>query len=133
MNQSLTTDLLLVTQSVFNSGLLISSCTIQQRTGAVNSYGQPDLSDWNDVAGLVGLNCMLSVQSIYRPDMRGTKRLPTEFELEADRHLYLNGYYPQILAQMSAVVDGVRYEIMSGAECDSQKQTTRLALRTWTQ
>ena len=133
MNQSLTTDLLLVTQSVFNSGLLISQCTIQQRTGAVNSYGQPDLSNWTDVSGLVNLQCMLSVQRITNPDMYGTVRTPADFEVRRDRHLYLNGYYPQIQAQNSAVVDGTRYEIMTEAECDSQHQTTRLAVRTWTQ
>ena len=99
----------------------------------MSSFGQPDLSNWVNVSGLVNLQCMLSVLSTYRPNIEGTVRQPSDFEVLANRHLYLNGYYPQILAQMSAVVDGVRYEIMSGAECDSQKQTTRVAVRTWTQ
>lgn len=126
---------------MFASGVLSSLCTVQRRIGAVSNFGQPDLSNWVDVAGLTNLVCMLSVQSTYRPNQQGTKRMPTDFELEAERHLYINGYYPNILAQYSILVwpqtgtvaDAIRYEIMSGSENDSQYQTTRLALRTWTQ
>jgi len=47
------------------------------------------------------------------------------------RALELNGYYPLILQQYLAQVDGTTYEVMA-VESDSQKQITRLAVRLYT-
>lgn len=138
MNQGLVYEFDQVNVLVDQVGTLVSTVTIQQRANAVSAYGQPDLSDWASITGLVGLSGMLSVPTVFRPDQTATIRKDDQFEVLGLRHLYLNDYFgpggtnPQILQQHSALIDGARYEIMA-VEFDSQKQTTRLAVRYWTQ
>lgn len=58
-------------------------------------------------------------------------RRPEQYDTMGMRALELNGYYPLILQQHLAQVDGVTFEIMA-VEPDSQKQITRLAVRVYT-
>lgn len=118
------------------TGLFVSVCTFQDRAGGDNpvldSSGQVDLdnSDYVDVPGLVGIQCMFAVNVVTRPDSTGGARLQMEFTESGNRHLLLNGWYPQILQRYIVYVDGVRYQLTPGAvESDSQRQQTRLAVR----
>lgn len=118
------------------TGLFVSVCTFQDRAGGdtpvLDSSGQVDLdnSDYVDVPGLIGIQCMFAVNVVTRPDSTGGARLQTEFTESGNRHLLLNGYYPGILQRYIVYVDGVLYECTPGAvEHDSQNQMTRLAVR----
>jgi len=138
MNQSLTYELNQVMPLAEATGLLSSLCTIQQRPltsgqPKVSAAGQVDLNppEFTDVAGLVNIPCQLVVMAVPRPDQSGIARMPTGFDDKNARHLLLNDYYPQILDSYQAVVDGTPYQIQT-VEHDSQKQQTRLAIRTYT-
>jgi len=133
MNQSLTYEFGQVIPIVEQADLFVSQCTIQARTGAVSTTGQPDLTDWVNVAGLVNIPCRKAIQRPYNPNQQATVRAPQQFETQTQFHLLLDGYFPQIIQANQAVVDGVPYEIMA-VESDSENNVmTRLALRVWTQ
>ena len=117
---------------VNDAGLFISLCTIQERTGAVNSMGQVDMTTWVNVSGLVNLPCMMSVQVPLRPDASAQTRRVEEIDSLGHRHVLIDGWYPQILQSQTAVIDSARYEIFA-VESDSQKTQTRLAVRYWVQ
>lgn len=134
MYQGLALDLSATLSAVEQAGLFVSVCTIQTRNNTVTagSGGQIDLTDWSDVSGLVNIPAMLAVSVNLRPDQGATLRKSQEFDQMAKKHCLLDGYFPAILQQYSAVVDGTRYEIMA-VEPDSQKVMTRMALRLWSQ
>jgi hypothetical protein len=138
MNQSLSYEFTQVVPQVVATGIASSLCTIQQRPQTagqpkVSAAGQVDLNppEYTDIPGLVNIPCERAVQSNYRPDMQGVVRTPQGFDNVAEWHTWLTGYFPQITKQNQAVVDGIPYQIQA-VEPDSQKQTTRLALREWT-
>ena len=121
--------------AVVEAGLPNCLCTIQQRTNTVSVTGQPDLSDWVDIAELVDIDAMASIDRPTFPDLGAANRMPQQFDTTNDIHLLLMGFYPGILQQNQAVLvggpyDGT-YEIIS-VEPDSQETQTRLALRVWT-
>jgi hypothetical protein len=128
MNQSLTYDFNQPITLANQSGALVSLCTVQQRTGATDPLGQVDLQDWMIIPSLAEIPCILSVYRPSAPDKAAQMRMPDSFDFSNYRHCLLNGYYPAILQQYQAVVDGIPYEIMA-AENDSQFTMTRLALR----
>ncbi len=118
------------------SGLLVSLCTIQAPTGAVNPDGSPTNS-FADVAGLVNIPCTDAVESEGSIQATEVKTL-AEIMSKGIRHVFLNGYYPSIISAATAtagvgagwraVVDGIVYDLM-GAEPDSQSTQTRLHLQ----
>lgn len=110
-------------------------CTVQERTNTVSALGQPDLSDWVDIVGLVDLVAMVSIHRALIPDQGATVRTAQDFETMTEIHVLLNGYYPAIQQQNQLLVTegsyAGTYEIMA-VEADSQAQMTRLAVRVWT-
>ncbi len=124
-----------VVPAVIDSGLPVSLCTIQYPTGILTADGSPDLTSgpnndgFIDVSGLVDIICMDAPTSILKIRATETKT-QTEIESMNSDHCWLAGYFPHILpnTQWRAVVDGVRFDIL-GAECDSQRQMTRLDLQ----
>jgi hypothetical protein len=116
-----------ITQA-YATGLLSSLATIQQRTNTVSATGQPNLSTWTNIAGLVNIACQFSIQRPAMPNPSATMREPQQFDTLTQYHVLLDGYYPQILQEHQAVVNGTAYEIMA-VESDSQQTMTRLALR----
>lgn len=132
MNQSIQYEVDAVMPAAVGSGLMVSSCNIQQRTNTVSATGQPNLTTWVNIPGLQNIQCQLSIQRVTMPNQSATMRKAEELDTETQLHLLLSGHYPQILQQNQAVVDGTAYEIMA-VESDSQKVQTRLAVRVWTQ
>src|ERR1700674_4674334 len=122
-----------VMTSVAYTGLQKSLCTILQR-GSIggepktNAMGQVDLAQADYTTILQNIPCQIAVLRPFRPDISATVRKAEEIDTINDKAIELNGYYPQILQQHLAVVDGVTYEIFA-VESDSQKQVTRLAAR----
>lgn len=114
------------------TGLLVSLCTIQSPTGNVGPSGAPD-NTFADVAGLVNIQCMDAVMSVDSIQATEVKSLE-EIASSGYRHIFLNGYYPEIIANVKngwhAIVDGIVYDLL-GAEPDSQSTQTRLSLRLW--
>lgn len=131
MYQGISYDLAQPIQAVIAAGLMTSTVTFQTRTNTKDAAGQVDLSDWLNVAGLVNIPCMFAQQNDARPDQSGVVRSAPNWRQKAEYHLLLNGYYPGILAQYQAVVNGTAYEIMSDPEFDSPQTMTRLALRAY--
>jgi hypothetical protein len=125
--------------AVAAAGLFVSVASFTRRPA---SAGEPvvDASGWVDtvpadytpVTGLQSIPCMLAVYSEYKPNIAGAERTDMQYNTLSWRHLLLNGYYPAILQTDLVTVDGLVYEIMSGAEHDSQHTMTRLAIRQYT-
>lgn len=112
------------------TGLLSSLCTIQQPAGTYTPGGSPT-GDYTNVSGLVNIQCMDSVPSVLSIQATETKAL-NDIMSAGYRHVFLNGYYPAIIANVKngwrAVVDGIAYDLL-GAEPDSQETQTRLHLQ----
>lgn len=136
VNQSLAYELAQVMPAVQVTGLLRSTCSFFLRPGGAtpttDAAGQVDLEtgEYTPVAGLQAIACMLSVEKVSIPDIRGTVRTETEFREEYDRHLLLDNAYPAVQQQYLVQVDGTFYEVMS-VETDSQAVATRCAVRIW--
>jgi hypothetical protein len=140
MYQGLGYDLQVPVQAVAAAGLFVSLASFLRRptqsgVPQVDSLGQVDATpaDYVSVGDMTNIPCMLAVYSPYRPNIAGVVRKVESFEDLAERHLLLNGYYTDILRSDLVNVDGVIYQIQSGAEWDSQHTMTRLAVRTFTQ
>lgn len=134
MNQGLVYELDSVTPAIAQTGLQLSLCTILVRAASggepkTDALGQVDTSipDYTVLPGHQNIPCQLAVNKL-RPDEGGVIRRPEQYDTMGARALELNGYYPLILQQYLAQVDGTTYEIMA-VESDSQKQITRLAVR----
>ncbi len=135
--QSLTTAIARVMPLVRQTGLQSSLCTIFVRAQSaglpvVDAMGQVDTAngDYTILAGHSNIACQLAVNKL-RPDEGGVIRRPEQYDTSGQRTLELNGYYPLILQQHLAQVDGTVYEVMA-VEPDSQKQITRLGVRLYT-
>lgn len=119
-----------VMPAAVDTGLLISLCTIQSPGQGYTPGGSPAYT-YNDVAGLVNIQCMDAVMSLGNIQATEVKQLD-EIKSAGYRHVFLNGYYPTIVANVKngwrAVVDGVVYDLV-GAEPDSQNTQTRLSLQ----
>ena len=124
-----------VIPAVFETGLLVSLVTIQQPTGEQTADGSPiatggDSGDgWNNVAGLINLQCMNGPEADAR--IRAKTERQTEYiEAFQFRHLFLPGYFPQIqqFDNWRAIVDGQAYDPI-GIENDSQRTQTRILLQ----
>jgi hypothetical protein len=118
------------------SGLLVSLCTIQKPDGTYTSGGAPS-GNFVNVDGLINIQCMDAVDSVGSIQATETKTL-ADIMSKGIRHVFLNGYYPQIISAATivtgvgagwrAVVDGIAYDLL-GAEPDSQNTQTRLHLQ----
>lgn len=135
MYQGIEYDLQAVNEEALASGLIVSLVTIQQPTGEQTADGSPlmtggDSGDgWNNVAGLINLQCMNGPEADAR--IRAKTERQTEYiEAFQFRHLFLPGYFPQIqqFDNWRAIVDGQAYDPM-GIENDSQRTQTRILLQ----
>lgn len=117
-------------QAVEDAGLCSSLCTIKNKSGALDSAGQPDLTNASatPVTGMVDIACMASPEVLQRPDITDERKGILDTLARMTRHVLLNGHYPAITQAQVATIDGVDYDIMS-AESDSQAITTRLAVQ----
>lgn len=99
-----------------------SLCTIQEATDTADSYGQP-IPAWDDLADHIDLACRIA------PDSGNEMRSQIQIYAVHGWTVALNGYYPDILETMRAVVDDVIYDILQ-VQHDGNNQTTRLRVRT---
>lgn len=134
MNQQLAYEFTQVTPLIAQTGVQISLCTILVRNASgglpvTDSMGQVDTAngDYTILPNHQNIPCQLAVNKL-RPDEGGVIRRPEQYDTMGMRALELNGYYPLILQQHLAQVDGTTYEVMA-VESDSQQQITRLAVR----
>ena len=130
MNQGTTPAVAGVMAAAFRTGLFVSVCTIQIPSGGFNDAGQPD-GLYANVTGLVNIPCTSAPMSEVRIQAVEMKSL-ADIEAFAPRHVLLGGYFPTLEAGVSsgwrAIIDGQTWDLM-GAESDSQKQMTRIAIR----
>lgn len=124
--QSLGYEIAAVMPAVRAEGLDVSLITIQQADGTLDAAGAPS-GNYVNVAGLVLLKCQAAPPSMARIQATEVKALAEITALQL-KHVLMDGCYPQIQANMRAVLNGVAHDIM-GAESDSQAQMTRLTLR----
>ncbi len=117
-----------------STGLFKSVCDIQAFAGLFDDAGAPVVArggiPYSAVDGLQGIVCMSAPMSVGGIGA-GQVKTPPEVLSTQTRHVLLGGYYPQIPAEdvgWRAVVDGVIWNI-TGAESDSQRTQTRLALK----
>ena len=105
-----------------------SLCTIQAIQHTLDDYGQEQKTegDWSDVGGHVDIPCRLAAHG--STGLAGeTERQEMTFEVTTHR-ARLKGYWPNITASHSAVVDGQRYDIQL-IEHSSEKNFTSLRLQ----
>ena len=136
MNQGIQSDLARVMPAMVESQLFTSLCTIVVPPEVFDAGGAPDpTATWypyldidSPAISYEDIPCMAPPQAI------GDTVQPTEvkelIEIMARRPLnvLLAGYYPAIIPDHRAVVDGVTYDIL-GVEHDSQYRMTRLAVQ----
>ena len=104
-----------------------SLCTIQSPNETLGPSGQPLLSPWANVAGMVDIPCTAPPLNSVRLSASEKKSL-AEILSETFLHVLLSGYYPAIQTRWRAVVDGTAWDIL-GVESDSQKSMTRMEVR----
>lgn len=106
-----------------------SLCTIQSPNNVLGPSGQPDLTQYTDVTGMVAIPCKSAPVSNIRIQATEVKALAEIMSAQL-RHILLAGYFPDIAnhTEWRAVVDGVAWDIL-GAESDSTYQMTRLEVK----
>ena len=117
LNQALGYEFAGILPEVRATGVMISTCTIQQRSNTISLEGAVDLTDWVNVPGLIGITCIMSVHSPYRPNQSATIDQSSKWDTLAERHVFLNGWFPDtpisgqttptLLQQYQAVVDAM--------------------------
>ena len=127
-------DIAAVNTAALETGLIISLVTIQQPTGEQTADGSPlmtggDSGDgWNNVAGMIDLQCMNGPEADARIRAK-TNRDVDYVEAFQFRHLFMPGYYAiEQFDNWRAIVDGQAYDPL-GVEHDSQSQQTRLLMQ----
>lgn len=98
-----------------------SLCTIRTPNTTRDAIGHP-VPNPQDLGGHIDIACRIAPVN--------TREVRTELQIyvNATHHVALNGYYPDIAEDMSAVVDGVSYDI-EGVEHDGNDVMTRLWVR----
>jgi hypothetical protein len=97
------------------------SCTIQQATEAVDSYGAPTTSSWANLTGHVALPCRVAPDNRARQEVRETAAPYVLYGFT----IVLAGHYPTISEKMRAIVGSQTHNIQA-VEHDGQGKTTRL-------
>ena len=115
---------------VVNSGLADSLCSIMQPDGVLIDAGQPS-GNYLPIDGLQNIPCTAAPMSSVR--LQATEvRAMDDIQSFAPLHVWLSGYFPTIKQGVSqgwvAMIDGETLMLL-GAESDSQRQMTRLAVR----
>jgi len=85
-----------------------SVCTIQQATMTQDAAGQETLT-WANLSGHVGLVCVFGVAKGSGREARTDQQT----YVTVQRRIILPGVYTAITESMAALVDGVRYNILS--------------------
>lgn len=114
------------------TGLAVSLMTIQAPNGVLGPSGAPS-GDYDDVAGLVDIECMNAPQPPSEIKLGSMEfRTSGEVTAVADRHVLCMDYYPTLETNWRygarAVIEGIQYNVI-GAESDSQHTQTRVALQ----
>ena len=129
MNQGLEGSLAAVMPAVLESGLMTSLCTITVPPHVFDAGGAPDPNaPYVPLAGHENIPCTAP------PLTTGDSTSPTELKSMAEilsknlLHVLLGGWYPAILCDYRAVIDGNVYDVVN-VESDSQKRSTRLAVQ----
>lgn len=149
MNQSLIVDTTQIMAAARATGLFVSTCTIQQPDGVLDSGGAASRT-WVNVTGLVDIACMNAPLSLGGLGIVGGEQKTISQILSTDfRHVLLDDYYGDVVVtgtdgntyygpqpNMRAVIKtynaGVlvsteNWDILE-AESDSQSTQTRLKL-----
>lgn len=110
------------------TNLADSLITIQEPPATYDAAGAPVVGPYTDVAGLIGLRCMrapfITSERMVADEL---KALPEVAEMQLF-HVWMEGWFPQIVAHWRAIIDGQAHDIL-GVEWDSQKQMTRLKVQ----
>lgn len=130
MTQDIVADVAQVMAIARSSGLFISLCTIS----APQSGGRVPSGTYTPVTGLSNLPCMDAPAGMSTGIAANEITSLTSISSIGRRHVLLDRYYAELGDSSNwgnigwiATVDGVVYDIL-GAECDSQRQMTRLSL-----
>lgn len=114
------------------TGLFVSRVTFQAPDGILGASGA-ESGTYADVVGLVDIPCMNAPQPPSEIKLGSLEfRTPADITAQADRHVLLDDYFPDVethwRAGVRAVIDGIQYNV-AGAESDSQHTQTRVALQ----
>lgn len=139
MYQSLGYEIADVMTEAQNSGLMVSTCTVQEPDGVLVGAGQPS-GTWVPLAAVQGIPCMDAPRSTGERLTADEQKALPEIQSRTFRHVLLAGFYGDVIPwgnegqrpALQAVITGpdqvaVTYELV-GVESDSQQQMTRLAL-----
>jgi hypothetical protein len=114
------------------SGLLVSLCTITVPPTGADAFDDGGARNPNvpyvPLAGHIDIPC--TAPPINTGDSVSPSEIKALEQIEAVNlvHVLLDDYYPSIISDYRAVIDGVNWDIVN-VESDSQKQMTRLAVK----
>ena len=127
MNLGIEGDLAAVMPAVLESGLMTSLCTITVPPHVFDAGGAPDPNaPYVPLAGHENIPCTApppgaSVQATELKDL-------AEIMSKSMRIVLLGGYFPLIISDYRAVIDGVEYDIL-GCEDDAHYRMTRISVQ----
>jgi hypothetical protein len=121
MHQALDYDIAraVTTAAAAEESVFTSLTTIQRPANTLGPSGQPDLTTFTDVAGMV------NIPSVSAPVNAKEAKEIGLIESSSLRKLLLNASYPTIQTSWRALVNGAAWDILS-VEADSQSSMTRL-------
>ena len=129
MNQDIEVDLAAVMPAVLESGLLSSLCTITIPPHVFDAGGAPDPSAaYTPLAGHENIPCTAPPIQTGDSTSQTEQKSMTEILARSVLHVLLGGWYPAIIADYRAVIDGAVYDV-TNVESDSQHRMTRLAVQ----
>lgn len=107
---------------------MTSLCTITVPPHVFDDGGAPDPNaPYTPLAGHENIPCTAPPPSEARVQATEIKDL-AEIMSKSFRHVLLGGYFPLIISDYRALIDGVEYDIL-GVEDDSQYRMTRLGVQ----
>lgn len=114
------------------SGLLVSLCTITVPPTGADAFDDGGARNPNvpyvPLAGHIDIPCTAPPMLVNDSMNVSERRALPQIEAINTLHVLLDGYYPDIISDYRAVIDGTAYDI-ANVEHDSQKQMTRIAVR----
>jgi hypothetical protein len=124
VNQNIIQDVQQVVPMALAAGMFPNLCTIQAIPGTLDSLGAP-ITTFSDVSGLVDIPCHSAPPAIEQVRGSDELRMKDRVDVRQQRHVLLSGYFPTIVQNMRAVVDGEAWNII-GVESDAFNSQTRL-------
>jgi hypothetical protein len=115
--------------AVLESGLMTSLCTITVPPAIFDAGGAPDPNaPYTVLEGHEDIPCTAPPLSTGDGTSQTEQKSMTQILAKSVLHVLLGGWYPAIICDYRAVIDGNVYDI-TNVESDSKQKMTRMAVQ----